>query len=180
MKTPKLRKHIEAWKIGLLQAAGIAIYILAISSFMSLMSKMFVRRTPQPIVMGVIMLLIFSISALVCGLIVFTHPVKLAVKKQLRESIVVVIWTSVFLVGLIALVISGLYLFTKERDFNSRSVQPRTNYDPMYEERTLNPKIGGDGGSNVAPVTEGKVQIEPQTYPYEIDINTGEKTLIKQ
>lgn len=101
---------IKNWLVGLLQASGVFLYIVFIAYFMTQTSAVFTGKTGSQTVMGTIMLLIFSVSALVCGLIALGHPIKVGLDKRLKEAVDMVLWTIAFLAIYALLTILGFYL----------------------------------------------------------------------
>ena len=94
------------WKVGLVQALAISAYVTSIAVLMNRVSLYFVGRPQQPVAMGVTFLLIFAVSALVCGLLSLSHPVKLALDKKVQEALEVAAWTAIFLMVFVTLVIT--------------------------------------------------------------------------
>ena len=92
-------------KQGFLQALGVFIYCSLIGLFMgsaeSIFGKIDIPLGP------ILLLLIFSTSALICGVLVLYKPYKVFVEGKKKEALTIVISTSVWL-----FVFSLLFLLT--------------------------------------------------------------------
>lgn len=98
-------KH-KPWKIGAVEAAGVALYIAAFT-FLAEKFRLFAGGPdPAPMVAMAIFLLAFSTSALICSLIIFCYPFSLFMEGKKREAAGVVVWSAVFLAA-----ISLVYIF---------------------------------------------------------------------
>jgi len=85
----------ESWWMGLLQALGLGLYILAVAGFMQ-NAESWIGNIDQ-FIGPVLFLTLFAFSALVCGLITFYYPVKLFMDKKPKKAVQVVFYTAVFL-----------------------------------------------------------------------------------
>lgn len=100
---------MPAGRQGFLQALGVAIYILLVGTFISNANAVFpkIGNFFGPI----LFLLLFSTSALICGLIVFYKPYKLFFADKKEEALETVVFTTIFLFILLVLFFGGLFLF---------------------------------------------------------------------
>lgn len=102
-------KQDMSTKIGFFQALGVSLYIFLVGLFFSnadnLFPKMGVPFGP------ILLLLLFSTSALICGLIVFYKPYKLFFAGKKKEAINTVISTAAFLFLILVLYLGALLLF---------------------------------------------------------------------
>ncbi|MGD8744679.1 MAG: hypothetical protein PVJ52_03735 [Candidatus Woesebacteria bacterium] len=115
MKFPKLKlierkKKLPEWQVGFIQALAISAYVGSVSYFMNNVSKFFIGKQNQPIVIGTIMMLIFSVSALICGLLSLAYPVQLALKGKTQKALRIIAWTALFLMGIIGVFIICLLI----------------------------------------------------------------------
>lgn len=97
-------------KVGLLQAAGLAIYIALVGTFMFNANHWFgnIGNFLGPITV----LTLFSVSVLICGFIALGYPIKLFwIKKQPQVAIKIVAYTTGFL--FIFLILLFTFLLTK-------------------------------------------------------------------
>ena len=96
----------KAWKIGLFQALGVAIYCGLVAGFMYNIMQVL----PRPGIAGMfLMLSLFVFSAAVTGTLVFAYPVYLAiVKNKIKPAINVLGFTLLF--SLILIVSAILYV----------------------------------------------------------------------
>jgi hypothetical protein len=96
-------------KQGFLQALAVGLYITLVGLFMwnanNIMGKMDGFWSP------ILALLLFSTSALICGLIVFLKPYKLFFADKKKEALTVVVSTTVWLfVFLLVFLLSLFFL----------------------------------------------------------------------
>lgn len=88
---------------GLAQALGLSLYCAAVGTFMFNIEKI-MGSGPDSFFAPVAFLLLFSASALICGLIVFYHPYNLFfVKNKKKEAIDLVVSTTAWLFGFLVL-----------------------------------------------------------------------------
>lgn len=94
---------------GLFQAIGIAAYISLIGVFFStgepLLGKVNMPFAP------ILMLLLFSTSALICGALVFYKPYKYFVAGKTKEAAEVVVSTAISLFALLVIFLGVLIIF---------------------------------------------------------------------
>lgn len=90
----KIRQY-SANLIGLTQALAIALYCFLIASFISLMEK--VKLTPEPFIIGMIMLILLVVSATICGIIVFGLPLLLILDKETKKALRILAFTILYL-----------------------------------------------------------------------------------
>ncbi len=97
--------------VGFMQAFGLVSYCGAVAFFMNNVSKWF-DDIPEYFA-AILMLTLFSTSALICGIITLYYPFKLFLeKKQLNQAFAVIVQMAVWLV-LFVLIIAGVLLYTK-------------------------------------------------------------------
>lgn len=96
-------------KQGFLQALGVGIYILLIGLFISNANAVFpkIGNFFGP----VLFLLLFSTSALICGLLVFYKPYRLFFDGKKKEAVEVVVSTAAWLFGFLLIYLIALTLF---------------------------------------------------------------------
>ena len=97
------KKKLRPNAIGLLQALGVVIYIVLISTFLHYTNKFF-ETTPEIFVM-ILMLSLLVFSVAVTGSLVFLYPIYLLINKQKKESLIILAYT--FLYCLLAILIIG-------------------------------------------------------------------------
>lgn len=106
------KKDFPLVKTALFQALGLTAYCGLIGSLLSFGENLF-NRIPEYLA-PLIMLVMLSTSALVCGLITLSIPFKLFfTDKQPKKAIKLVSYTVLFLVLFIFLFVSGNYLLNK-------------------------------------------------------------------
>lgn len=96
-------------KQGFLQALGIAAYCLLVGLFFGQANKFI--PGPDTALTPVIMLILFSASALICALIVFYKPYKLFFAGKKTDAIETVMYTAVGLFAFAILGLIGLVVF---------------------------------------------------------------------
>lgn len=96
-------------KQGFLQALGVAAYITLVGLFMWNGNNLFGKL--NSFLGPVLILMLFSTSALICGLIVFYKPYKLFLEGKKKEAVTVVISTALWLFAVVILYLIGLVLF---------------------------------------------------------------------
>lgn len=82
-------------KQGFYQALGVAVYITLVGVFISNANSIFPKL--NNFFGPVIFLLLFSTSAMICGLIVFYKPYKLFFAGKKKEAVSSVIYTALYL-----------------------------------------------------------------------------------
>lgn len=96
-------------KQGFLQALGVAIYCTLVGFFMWNAGHIF---GPMNSFLGpVIIVMLFSASALVCTLLVFYRPYKLFFEGKKKEAVNIVITTTGFLFVFLLVIFGSLLLF---------------------------------------------------------------------
>jgi hypothetical protein len=96
-------------KEGFFQALGVAVYCLLIGLFMGNANQI-IGNLSLPLG-PVLVLLLFSTSALICGAIVFYYPYKLFVAKKTKEAMEVVISTAAWLFIFLIIFLAGVVIF---------------------------------------------------------------------
>lgn len=92
-------------KIGFQQAFSVALYCSMIGLFFFNANKIFGNR-PDNFTAPIILLLLFSASALTCGLLVFYRPYKMFFDGNKKQAIDIVLYTTYFLFGFFLLILS--------------------------------------------------------------------------
>ncbi len=92
-------------KQGFLQTLGITFYCFLVGLFFGQANKFFPKQ--DPFLAPVLFLILFSASALICGLIVFYKPYRLFFEGKKKEAIDVVVYTAI---GLIIAAILAFFL----------------------------------------------------------------------
>lgn len=103
------------WEVGFLQALGIVIYIGFIAFLLNTISPIFSRGNIDDIFGMVAFLTIFSVSALICGLITLVYPAYLFLNKNILKGIKVIAWTAGFLAMFFVVYIICLILYDLTR-----------------------------------------------------------------
>ncbi len=96
-------------KYGFLQALGVSLYIGLVGLFFANAEKI-VGNLDVP-VGPILFLLLFSVSALICSLLVFYKPYKLFVEGKKKEALSTVISTAVWLFVLLLLTLGAIFVF---------------------------------------------------------------------
>lgn len=96
-------------KQGFLQALGVSFYILLIGLFINNGEK-FVGHIALPLG-PILMLLLLSVSVLICAILVLYKPYKFFIEGKKKEALDVVVSTAVSLFGLLILFLIGLAIF---------------------------------------------------------------------
>ncbi len=96
---------MDVKKQGLLQALGVSLYCLVVGTFFGQANKFLPK--PDTAFTPVSVLILFSASALICGLIVFYKPYRLFFEGKKKEAIDVVVYTAI---GLIIAAILAFFL----------------------------------------------------------------------
>lgn len=79
--------------VGFLQAAGVAAYVVLFFTLGTVLNPLlFTGRAPE-IVLPIFMLLMFCFSALLCGCVTFGYPAFLAMNKQGKRAVLLVLFT---------------------------------------------------------------------------------------
>lgn len=90
--------------IGFLQAVCVAIYCGLVSLFFRFMEKG-VAEIPE-VWAPLIMLMLLVLSASVMGLVVFGYPVYLLQEKKIKEALILLAWTFLFIMIFVFTVIA--------------------------------------------------------------------------
>ncbi len=93
--------------IGLLQALGLVAYCSLIAGLIWQLGRLSV--TPPGFTGVILWLFLLAFSVACCGLIVFGYPVYLAVNKKIKEALHVLIYTLLYCLGIIAIIIVVLF-----------------------------------------------------------------------
>jgi|SRR3972149_10320329 len=92
---------------GLIQAAEVLAYCLGVGLFMSQGEKIFQKF--NYVLAPVLFLVLFSVSALICGLLVFYRPYRFFFDGKKKEAIDIVLattaWLFVFMLFILLLVV---------------------------------------------------------------------------
>jgi uncharacterized membrane protein len=92
---------------GLIQALGVALYCTMVGTLMFNANKIFGKQ--DNFVTPIVVLLLFSVSALICSLIVFYRPYLLFFDGKKKEAISLVVattsWLVVFFIAFLSLAI---------------------------------------------------------------------------
>jgi len=78
--------------IGFLQALAVFMYVLLVSALMWLLLDKDFGMFWGP----VLVLMLFVISAAICGALVFGYPIKLALDKKISKALIIVAYTLLF------------------------------------------------------------------------------------
>ncbi len=108
----------KPWKIGLIQALGVFGYSVLFFNLGFNLEKLF-RPGTQPVLP---MLLFFGTSLLIFALIIFAYPVMLIFDKNVKDGILIVVYTTIFLGVSVACWLAFLYgtvLFDDDKNGNS-------------------------------------------------------------
>ena len=89
-----LKRNTPSW-YGLVQAAEVLAYCLGVGLFLSQGEKIFQKF--NYVLAPVLMLVLFSVSALICGLLVFYRPYKIFFDGKKKEAIDIVLATTAWL-----------------------------------------------------------------------------------
>lgn len=96
-------------KKGFLQALGVTLYCVAVGTFMWDANHLFGQM--NNFFGPILVLILFSTSALICGLIVFYKPYKLFFAGKKKEAVDMVIGTAAWLFAFLLLYLLGMVLF---------------------------------------------------------------------
>lgn len=90
--------------VGLLQASAVVAYIAVLTLFIHWLGNMSFGHSD---VLGPIMFLTaFATSALITSSLALAYPLRLALGGQVKEAVVVVVWTAVFLIVILSLLMA--------------------------------------------------------------------------
>ncbi|HJY98220.1 MAG TPA: hypothetical protein VJ227_00710 [Patescibacteria group bacterium] len=96
-------------KQGVLQALAVSVYITLIGLFMWNANDVFGKV--DTFLSPILALMLFSVSVMVCGLIVFYKPYKLFMLGKKKEALEVVVATAASLFILLVLFMGALLIF---------------------------------------------------------------------
>lgn len=95
-------------KQGFLQSLGVAVYISLVGLFMSNAEHVFGQL--NGLTGPILILMLLSVSVLICGLIVLYKPYKLFIAGKKKEALQTVIYTAVGLFVILILYLLGVLL----------------------------------------------------------------------
>jgi len=94
--------------IGFLQALGVTVYCILISLLIKFLGVLF---APQPETLGPALLLILLVfSAAVTGSIVFGYSIYLALNKNIKDSLLLFVYTLLYCLGFFAIIAVILFI----------------------------------------------------------------------
>ncbi len=111
-----MKRKIEqspAWQIGVLQGSSVVLYILLLIMLLNALSSVSDRvysAAETPIFAPVLFLLVFVFSALTCGSLVLGYPLVTALKGDIKQAVMMVVWSGVTLLGAVLLAVIALTL----------------------------------------------------------------------
>ena len=88
---------------GFVQAAGVAIYILAFAFFMQNGGQWFQVSDIPPMAGIAMFLLAFVVSALITGSLTISYPIMLFIDGKKREAFSILIWDAAWLIAFLFL-----------------------------------------------------------------------------
>ncbi|MFH1078098.1 MAG: hypothetical protein V1745_02335 [Patescibacteria group bacterium] len=89
---------------GLVQAAGLSVYVFAVVSFISSMEKTGAPKNPQ--LVGMTMLLLFVLSAMISASIMLGYPAFLFRDGKIKEALKVIGWSIGWLAAIFGIVLT--------------------------------------------------------------------------
>ncbi len=99
----------KLWVVGLAQALGVIIYCGLISGLFQLLEKTSIQ---PPAFLGMaFMLMLLVFSAAVSGALVFGYPVYLAINKDIKSALRVLLFTFLFLILLAVVTVGTIMIF---------------------------------------------------------------------
>lgn len=102
-----LNGQVSPALVGLLQAAGVAIYCAAVGAFMFYME----RGNVEPGYFGVLLILVLLVfSAAVTGSLIFALPVYLAMNQKIKQSLSILAYTLLFSFVIILLIMALVFV----------------------------------------------------------------------
>jgi hypothetical protein len=86
---------------GLIQAASITLYVSLFATSVQSAQRWLIEHHIQqhPILSIILFLLVFIISTLICGSIIFTKPILLFFDGKRAEALKIVLWSLLWLIG---------------------------------------------------------------------------------
>jgi len=94
--------------MGLFQALGISAYCILVVLFFKVMENS--NLQPNQMVVGALVLIVLVLSAAICGLIVFGRPLYLVINKKVKEALIILSYTFLYLLAIILIIIFLLHL----------------------------------------------------------------------
>lgn len=94
-------------RLGILQALGVSLYCTTIGTIMQNGDKFFGKQ--DTFITPIFVLTMFSVSVLVCALLVFKKPYELFFEGKKKEAVNVVVYTTISLLFILA-ILFGLML----------------------------------------------------------------------
>lgn len=99
---------MSPWMAGLLQAAGLTLYVFLFVSIVQNISNSFENQNPFVAMMSV--LLAFVSSALICASITLIYPGILFFDNKKKEALQVILWNWLWLIISLAIIIGATLL----------------------------------------------------------------------
>jgi hypothetical protein len=95
--------------IGLVQALGVAGYVLLIAAAVSTLERI-ESNSPQ-ILAAAAFLTAFVVSALVCGSLILAYPATLALKGKVKDALEIIAWSAAALATFVMLFLAIVIMF---------------------------------------------------------------------
>ena len=89
-----------AWMVGLVQTLRVITYVAIFATVAFNLGQHI--KVASPILSAITVLTAFVTSALICGSLVLGSPALLALKGQIRQAIMILVWSAVWLVILLS------------------------------------------------------------------------------
>lgn len=83
------------WFLGLLQALGVVVYILLFATAAFNIAPNIHANTP--VIGAAIVLTAFVTSALICGSLILGLPAIMAIKGQIKNAVLLLVWSTIWL-----------------------------------------------------------------------------------
>ncbi len=99
----------KEFKLGLIQAIGVTIYCGLVGFVMNNAEHVFGKM--NNLIGPVTFLIMFTVSALICGLLVFYKPYKLFFANKKNEALNVVVYTAISLLTILFILFGAMYIF---------------------------------------------------------------------
>src|SRR5690242_6242379 len=90
----------SAWFIGLGQALGVMLYVVIFATVVFNLGQHI--RVDNPIFSAVTALTSFVTSTLICGSLVLGAPALLALKGQIKQAIMIMVWSAIWLIVILS------------------------------------------------------------------------------
>lgn len=104
----KKNKNLKPYLIGLFQALGITAYCSLVVLFFQMMENSSIKSNQT--ISGILILILLVFSAAICGLIVFGKPLYLIMNKKIKEALIILTYTFLYLLAIIVIIIFLLHL----------------------------------------------------------------------